>query len=349
MTSLNVTVPAPLWVVRRREATPLGSDYRRTVADDLSNEGAADRKLRDRARQARERATEARRQAEVRIRQEGERRSWVHVLLDTYDRDQRRAGGLLSGGIAFRLFLWALPFSLVLVTSLGFLADSTGRTVESLGQDSGLSVTIVAAVAKAVETSSRNRLFLLALGLVLLFMASTSGLRALNVVSIVAWELEPRAPQRMVAGSIAFTLIITALAAIHLIASSFYGGGFGTDLLATAALIAVDTAVAYAALTRLPHGSEGVWALLPGAVLFGVGIEVLRLITAVYFVGKMSRIGDLYGSLGLAVVILAWLYLMGRLIVTGCMLNASVVYGRLPSEPSDVAPPPVSSPPIITP
>jgi len=175
------------------------------VADDL-NEDAADRKLRDRARDAREHATEARRQAEVRIRQEGERRSWVHVLLDTYDRDRRRAGGLLSGGVAFRLFVWALPFSLVLVTSLGFLADSTGRTVESLGQDSGLSLTILAAVAKAVETSTRNRPFLLALGLGLLFLASSSGLRALNVVSIVAWELEPRAPKRMVAGSIAFTL-----------------------------------------------------------------------------------------------------------------------------------------------
>ena len=313
------------------------------MADDL-NEDAADRKLRDRARDAREHATEARRQAEVRIRQEGERRSWVHVLLDTYDRDRRRAGGLLSGGVAFRLFVWALPFSLVLVTSLGFLADSTGRTVESLGQDSGLSLTIVAAVAKAVETSTRNRPFLLALGLGLLFLASSSGLRALNVVSIVAWELEPRAPQRMVVGSIAFTLVVTTLAAIHLIASPLYGGGFGSDLLATAALIAVNTAVACAALARLPHGSEGVWALLPGAILFGVGIEVLRLITAVYFVGKMERNGDLYGSLGLAVVILAWLYLMGRLIVTGCMLNASVAYGRLSSEPSDDAPPPFDTP-----
>ena len=95
----------------------------------------------------------------------------------------------------------------------------------------------------------------------------------------------------------------------------------------------MNTAVACAALARLPHGSEGMWALLPGAILFGVGIEVLRLITAVYFVGKIERIGDLYGSLGLAVVILAWLYLMGRLMVTGCMLNASVAYGRLSSEP----------------
>jgi uncharacterized BrkB/YihY/UPF0761 family membrane protein len=224
------------------------------------------------------------------------------------------------------------------------LADITGRTVESFGQDSGLSVTIVGAVAKAVETSSRNRSLLLALGLGLLFLASTSGLRALNVVSIVAWELEPRAPRRMVAGSIAFTLIVTALAAIHFVASPLYGGGFGTDLLATAVLIAVDTAVACVALTRLPHGSEGVLSLLPGSILFGVGIEVLRLVTAVYFVGKMERIGDLYGSLGLAVVILAWLYLMGRLIVTGCMLNASVAYGRLPSEPTDDAPPPFDTP-----
>ena len=302
------------------------------MADDLSNEGD-ERRLRDRARDARERAVEARRQAEVRIRQEGERRDWVHVLLDTYDRDQRRAGGLLSGGLAFRLFVWSLPFALVLVTSLGFLVDSIDHTVESLGQGSGLSATIVDAVSKGVEASSRNRFALLLLGLVLLFMASTSGLRALNVVSIIAWELEPRAPRRMVAGSIAFALTITGLVAIHLVANPFYGGGFGTDILATAALTAADTAVAYAALSRLPHGATGRWGLLPGALLFGVGIEVLRLVTAVYLVGKMERIGDLYGSLGLAVVILGWLFIIGRLVVTGCMLNASVAYGRLPAEP----------------
>ena len=301
------------------------------MADDLSNEDD-ERRLRDRARDARDRAVEARRQAEVRIRQEGERRDWVHILLDTYDRDQRRAGGLLSGGLAFRLFVWSLPFALVLVTSLGFLADSVDHTVESLGQESGLSATIVDAVSQGVEASSRDRFALLVLGLVLLFMASTSGLRALNVVCIIAWELEPRAPRRMVAGSIAFALTITALVAIHLIAGPLYGGGFGTDLLATIALTAADTAVAFAALGRLPHGATGRWALLPGALLFGVGIEVLRLITAVYLVGKMERIGDLYGSLGLAVVILGWLFIIGRLVVTGCMLNASVAYGRLPAE-----------------
>jgi membrane protein len=315
------------------------------VADDLSNEDD-ERRLRDRARDARDRAVEARRQAEVRIRQEGERRDWVHVLLDTYDRDQRRAGGLLSGGLAFRLFVWCLPFALVLVTSLGFLAESIDHTVESLGQESGLSATIVDAVSKGVEASSRNRFALLVLGLVLLFMASTSGLRALNVVSIVAWELEPRAPDRMVAGSIAFALTITALAAIHLIANPLYGGGFGTDILATIALTAGDTAVAYIALGRLPHGATVAWGLLPGALLFGVGIEVLRLFTAVYLVGKMERIGDLYGSLGLAVVILAWLFIIGRLVVTGCMLNASVAHGRLSAEPeaSDGARSPLDTP-----
>ena len=120
------------------------------MADDL-NEDAADRKLRDRARDAREHATEARRQAEVRIRQEGERRSWVHVLLDTYDRDRRRAGGLLSGGVAFRLFVWALPFSLVLVTSLGFLADST--QIDDAGMDKAFALLHENGMAKTAYTT----------------------------------------------------------------------------------------------------------------------------------------------------------------------------------------------------
>ena len=209
------------------------NDYRRAVADDL-NEDAADRKLRDRARDAREHATEARRQAEVRIRQEGERRSWVHVLLDTYDRDRRRAGGLLSGGVAFRLFVWALPFSLVLVASLGFLADSTGRTVESLGRDSGLSSRSLPRSRKL----SRRRPGI-----------DPSCSRSASDCCSRILEWAPRAQRRQHRRLGARTPRTPAdgrrehrvhpgrhdARRDHLIASPLYGGGSGTDLLATAA------------------------------------------------------------------------------------------------------------------
>jgi membrane protein len=63
--------------------------------------------------------------------------------------------------------------------------------------------------------------------------------------------------------------------------------------------------------------------MVPGALLFGVGIEVLRLATTVYYVRQLASVNDLYGAMGFASVVLAWLYLLGRLIVVSVLVNAT--------------------------
>ena len=40
---------------------------------------------------------------------------WAAWLYDVYERDRECAGGLLSGALAYRFFIWLLPFALVLV------------------------------------------------------------------------------------------------------------------------------------------------------------------------------------------------------------------------------------------
>src|SRR5262249_4173427 len=45
----------------------------------------------------------------------------VDATLSPYERDRERAGFLLAGALAYRLFLWLLPFTLVIVGGLGFL------------------------------------------------------------------------------------------------------------------------------------------------------------------------------------------------------------------------------------
>jgi uncharacterized BrkB/YihY/UPF0761 family membrane protein len=43
----------------------------------------------------------------------------------------------------------------------------------------------------------------------------------------------------------------------------------------------------------------------------------------VYFAGRLGRVDDLYGALGLAAVFMAWLYLGGRLIVACFAVSAT--------------------------
>lgn len=286
-------------------------------------------------RTARRRSAVARRDAESPIRQESERRSWVRIALDAYDRDRRHAGALLAGGLAFRFFLWSLPFSLVLVTLFGFLANDLDESPSELALDSGMPAAIAGMVAAAVGDSSRGRIFLLLFGLVTLAWASRSAVRAFWIVQSVAWDLRRAMPLRAsAAGAAAFTGIVVTAIALHVMVGPLYQRGPLTDTLVTIGLICAMSAIAVWSFSQLPNAAASPAHLLPGSVAFGIGVETLRLATAIYFAGKLERVDDLYGALGLATVIFLWLFFLGRLVVVAAMLNASVRIGTLkPSEP----------------
>ena len=59
---------------------------------------------------------------------------------------------------------------------------------------------------------------------------------------------------------------------------------------------------------------------------------------SLYFAGKLERSAGLYGGLGLAAVFLAWLYLLGRLMVAAVNLNATLWEAGHPEPASGTAP-----------
>src|SRR5262245_33883329 len=82
--------------------------------------------VRSRVASARTRAEAMQRRSIDRLERESERRGWVRSLVNAYEADRNRGGGLLAGGLAYRIFLWELPASLVLVSAFG-LATSAGE------------------------------------------------------------------------------------------------------------------------------------------------------------------------------------------------------------------------------
>src|SRR5205807_5117020 len=123
---------------------------------------------------------------------------------------------------------------------------------------------------------------------------------------------------------------------------------FGLFWLGGAALLFVGGAVATTALRWLPGVlaplgilvtfavSLGLWlwtlrvlpntklpwrALLRGALLGAVGLELLKAVGAYYVPRAVASSSQLYGSLGIVFAILAWLLLFGRLVVYSAVLN----------------------------
>jgi hypothetical protein len=52
----------------------------------------------------------------------------VRLAVQAFESDRKRAGGLLAGGLAYRIFLWQIPLALFLVSALGVATELSGTT-----------------------------------------------------------------------------------------------------------------------------------------------------------------------------------------------------------------------------
>lgn len=164
------------------------------------------------------------------------------AVVESLEREQAAGSGLLAGGVAYRIFLWLVPFGLVLAAIASFWTDANPDGIEEAAKELGM------------------------------------------------------------AG-------ITA----HTAQTAFQTGE-----------LAVCCAAALAAMELLPHADVRWTALLPGVAVVGIGMQLMHVIVVVYFVPKLGRSSELYGSLGISTVVLLWLYLTARLIVSAAFLNATL-------------------------
>lgn len=285
-----------------------------------------------RRRSPRGRVADARRRAEIlrddartRLETERERRSWVRIAYEAWDADRSRAGPLLAGGMAYRLFLWQLPASLFAVSVIGLVASETDRRPEDVARSSGFNAAVARVVADAAADSNRARWALSIVGLVLMLWAGRGAVRAAMLTSVVAWRFHPdRAKGSGLAASVVFSAVATGAIGLQALGPFLFSRGPIGDLGAWLLVTAIVAALAVAAMWLLPHGAESVWGLVPGALLVTATLRGLSIATGIYFVGRLERVDDLYGGIGIAIVILLYLYIATRSFVLGQFLNASV-------------------------
>ncbi len=284
-------------------------------------------------------ATErARREAEnARLWAEDARRRSPVVAFgfDYYQRDRERFGGLLSGAVAYRLFLWLIPFVLLMVGLLGAVTglddDTPGSLSESLGLQGALAETMSA------SASQRGWWIAIPIGLFGTVWAGMGVVRAMRVSHSAAWGIRPDRVRNVLLAS----TVVSGTAIAVLLASFFIGwlrhntGPLG--LVVALAMIAVYFVGWLALSIWLPHRPVPVKALVPGAVLFAVGVELLHLFTTYDLVDHAARAASVYGTIGTALAILLWLYLLARLMVGSAVLNAELArrHERVEAAPDD--------------
>jgi uncharacterized BrkB/YihY/UPF0761 family membrane protein len=262
-------------------------------------------------------------QLAARAQAERRRHSSVDAAFDMVDRDADVAGGIIAGALAYRLFIWLLPFALVLVAGLGLAADSASRSPEDTAEAIGLEGLITRSITSAAE--SPNRWYALAIGIPVLLYATSSLLRVLIGAHRLAWTDDRSAvPKPTPGATVVLLVVLLAFVTVSGFASSIRAWSEPLGVLSTAAV-----ALPYAGLwllesNRLPHRGVAWTALLPGAILFGVGLELLHVVTAYVIEPWAVAKQGTYGALGVAAALLFGLFLLSRLIVAAAIVNATL-------------------------
>jgi uncharacterized BrkB/YihY/UPF0761 family membrane protein len=250
----------------------------------------------------------------------------LRPVISAFEHEQQAGAGLLASGLAYRFFLWLVPFGLVLAALASFWVRVSAASLEDTARDFGLGGVAAHSATVAVEDGSRARWYLLVAGLVLCTWAGLKVVQALRVAALVAWRLEPARNRRPLRTSGIFTAIAT-LGLAASVAASWGRHNLGSyGLAVTVGDVVVYVVVALFAFSYLPHAAGLDWrGLLPGALLAGCGLTAVHIFAAYYLAGRLEEAPKLYGTLGASTALLLILFLIARLLVSAMFLNAALV------------------------
>jgi uncharacterized BrkB/YihY/UPF0761 family membrane protein len=291
-----------------------------------------------RIRAMRARAGAARARAELMRQQvEGRRGSnrGVDVAFTAYEHDRDAGGSLLAGAIAYRMFLWTLPVALVAVGGLGFLSSVNPSDPGKAVRDVGIGSIPAQSVNEAAKSSTRAWWLVVIFGLVLLYLASVALVKALWVAHALVWRMPGtriRSKPRL-AGT--FLLACLAVVAATSVASVIRNASPTNGLIVMMVDIVVYAAVWFVLSTQFPHRDAPWTALIPGAIVFGLGVQVLHLVSVYYLSARLSSASVLYGTLGAAAALLLGLYFVGRLMILSAQMNEAIWVGWAASDHQD--------------
>jgi uncharacterized BrkB/YihY/UPF0761 family membrane protein len=262
----------------------------------------------------------------------------IDVLFSVQEDDRSRGGSLLAGAIAFRVFLWFLPAALLVAAGLGFGAAANPSDPARIVHDAGITSIAVQSINHAAQQAAKGRWFALVVGAVFLYTTSVGLVKALFVAHVLVWQaptVKLAHKRRAVAELLALALALIAATAM---ASVIKHHSPGLGLTAMLAIVVVYGGAWWLYSLALPHGAAGRLDLIPGAVLFGVGAQVLHLVSVYYLAAKVSHASELYGGLGAAAAFIFGFYLVGRLIIGAAVINSAIFDHRHPTEPHPVQP-----------
>ena len=275
----------------------------------------------------------------LRIDAKRETSSTVSVAFDTAGRDVEAGGSVLAAALGFRAFLFFVPYVWFLVLVAGYVSDSLDRSADKMFHGRGIAAITANGIASGQDLSSRARISALLFVTYALFLGARSFVKVLRIVHMLVWRVSPSHPRHTTRSTFVFLGIVTVAVALSGLIDSFRHRVVIGTILAFVLFSGVTFVLWWLVSWRLPHQDCDLLALVPGAVVFAIGVQLLQVFTLVWFPRSMRSKSEIYGTIGSALVLLFWAYLLGRLIALSATLNLALWLRRdrqLPSLPAFV-------------
>jgi uncharacterized BrkB/YihY/UPF0761 family membrane protein len=263
----------------------------------------------------------------------------IDTAFKTVEHDAQSGGGVLAAAVAFRFFMFLVPYTFVMVTGFGLVSTAASQNPKDAARSAGISGLLASAITSTSTLSLANRLVALVLGGVAVAFTARSLIRVLWVVHRLIWGVRPsRSPSLW--SPLVLVGIVTVLFGLADLVAWLGSQSIGMRLVALLLTVVASGAAWYLASWWMPREDCEWWGLLPGAVIVGLGVGVLHLLTLTYVAHEVTRKSSLYGAIGISLALLLWTYFAGRLLTASIATNATLWKRREPEtimEPEDSA------------
>lgn len=246
----------------------------------------------------------------------------------TFRRDASIGGSVLGAALAYRIFIWLLPFALVVVLTLALIVDTTDGNVSELIDGAGLTGFIASSVAEAAAgTHGWAVVTALAATLLVLAYQTSSLFRGFRAVTALAWGMPVGRVQRPAQSTLLFLAWIVAFLVVSGSAAPVRSGlAFPLDLLVNLVAYGAGLPLLWLLLSwyLLPHATDHWVGLVPGALAVGFGVGAISLFNTLILFPWLSEREETYGVLGVAAGLLFGFFLIGRTVELAAALNATL-------------------------
>lgn len=250
-----------------------------------------------------------------------QRWAWAETTLRVQERFSEVHGGYLASAVTLSAFLSLFPLILVVIAVVGFVSAHSSDLAGAIIRNLGVSGEAAKALDTAIHQAERSRRAASIVGLVGLLWSGLGLVAALQLAADAVWQTAGRGLRDKAFGLawlIGAGLILLASFGITT-ALNFLPGW--TAPIAIPVALGVDIVLWVWSMKVLPNQDVGWKALLPGAIVGAVGLEVLKAVGGIWVPRLVASSSALYGALGVVFAVLAWLLFFGRLYVYAVVVN----------------------------